>query len=84
MKGYYTNAEGAVIGYWELNHKPVDTEEYKWFIVDDGNLPPIPKKPDVDDIRKVRADALNAILEEKIAATPSLKARADKLAEVKA
>jgi hypothetical protein len=30
-KGYYTDNQGRCLGGWELNEKPQDTMEYKWF-----------------------------------------------------
>lgn len=33
-KGYYTDNQGRCLGGWELNEKPTDTDEYKWFEAD--------------------------------------------------
>jgi hypothetical protein len=78
MQGYYTDAKGTVLGYWDLDAKPLDTDKHTWVATDDLPPMPPPSQP-ADDLSIVRRDALNALIEEKIDKTPELKARMDGL-----
>ena len=50
-KGYYTDKIGNCLGYWELEQKPKDTDDYKW--IESAERPAIYKSP--EDIQKEEA-----------------------------
>jgi len=79
--GYYTDEKGKVLGYWELDSKPIDTNSYKW--IESEERPPIQGREIIDNEILVRNDALNALIDEKIANTPELKTRIDLATAVK-
>ena len=49
--GYYTDKSGNCLGYWELEQKPKDTDDYKW--IESVERPAIYKS--AEDIQKEEA-----------------------------